>query len=86
MPKCVYCGKEYALHKGMTLVMNDGTVNHFCSSKCRKNMRMKRRKVKWISKKKAKTATEIKELYMSTTPDVKPLLTSAIVRCGEEDF
>lgn len=51
MPKCSYCGKEYALSKGLTLVMKDGTVIHFCSSKCRKNMQMKRRKVRWISKK-----------------------------------
>ncbi len=48
--KCVYCGKEYDMHKGLTLVMKDGTINHFCSAKCRKNKKMKRRKVRWISK------------------------------------
>ena len=52
MPKCVYCGKEYDVPRGLTLVKNDGTINHLCSSKCRKNMLMKRRKVRWISKKK----------------------------------
>ena len=52
MPKCVYCGEEYGVPRGLTLVMNDGTVNTLCSSKCRKNMKMKRRKVRWISKKK----------------------------------
>lgn len=52
MPKCVYCGKEYDIPRGVTIFLNDGTINHFCSSKCRKNMLMKRRKVKWISKKK----------------------------------
>jgi len=52
MPKCVYCGKDYDVPKGMTLFLNDGTVNTLCSSKCRKNMKMKRRKVRWISKKK----------------------------------
>jgi len=50
MPKCSYCGKEYDLHKGLTLVIKDGTVKHLCSSKCRKNMSMKRRKIRWISK------------------------------------
>jgi len=50
MPKCVYCGKDYDIHKGLTLVMKDGTINTLCSSKCRKNMLMKRRKVRWISK------------------------------------
>jgi ribosomal protein L24E len=48
MSKCVYCGKEYDVPRGLTLVMKDGTVNHLCSSKCRKNMLMKRRKVRWI--------------------------------------
>lgn len=51
MPKCVYCGKDYDLHKGLTLVLKDGSIKHLCSSKCRKNMLMKRRKVRWISKK-----------------------------------
>jgi large subunit ribosomal protein L24e len=53
MSKCVYCGKEYDVPKGLTLVMNDGSINHFCSSKCRKNMKMKRRKVRWVTKNKS---------------------------------
>ena len=52
MPKCVYCGKDYDVPRGITLVLNDGTIRYFCSPKCRKNMKMKRRKVRWISKKK----------------------------------
>ena len=43
MPKCVYCGKLYGVPRGLTLVMKDGTINYLCSSKCRKNMAMKRR-------------------------------------------
>jgi len=50
MPKCVYCQKQYEFPRGLTLVMKDGTVNHFCSSKCRKNMLMGRRKVRWLPK------------------------------------
>ncbi len=53
MPKCIYCGENYPIHKGVTLVKNDGTIQYLCSAKCRKNMEMKRRKVKWISKKKS---------------------------------
>lgn len=60
MPKCVYCKKMYDVHKGLTLIMKDGTVNHLCSSKCRKNMFMKRRKVRWISKLK-KDKSEVKK-------------------------
>jgi len=51
MPKCTYCGREYEIPRGLTLVMNDNTIKHLCSSKCRKNFKMKRRKVRWISKK-----------------------------------
>ena len=52
MPRCTYCSTDYPLEKGLTLVMKDGVVKHLCSSKCRKNMLMKRRKVRWISKEK----------------------------------
>ena len=52
MPICFYCKKEYDIHRGLTFILADGTIKHLCSSKCRKNMHMKRRKVRWISKKK----------------------------------
>ena len=48
MPKCVYCQKNYEFPRGLTLVMTNGEVNHLCSSKCRKNMLMGRRKVRWL--------------------------------------
>ncbi len=60
MPKCVYCGRTYDIPRGLTLVMKDGTINHLCSSKCRKNMQMKRRKVRWVSKLK-RSKKELKE-------------------------
>jgi len=52
MPKCSYCGKHYDTHEGLTYVLKDGTIHYLCSAKCRKNMLMKRRKVRWISKEK----------------------------------
>lgn len=52
MPKCVFCEKDYEISKGVTIVTNKGAINHLCSSKCRKNMAMNRRKVRWISNKK----------------------------------
>ena len=52
MPKCVFCGEQYESPRGTTIVTNDGTPNYFCSSKCRKNKSMKRRNVRWVSKKK----------------------------------
>ncbi|MBU2503439.1 MAG: 50S ribosomal protein L24 [Nanoarchaeota archaeon] len=51
MPKCVYCGTQYEFPRGLTIVQSDGTPHYLCSSKCRKNMKMKRRKVRWVSKK-----------------------------------
>lgn len=61
MPKCSFCKKDYDLHKGLSVAMNDGTVQHFCSSKCRKNKKLRRdnRKVKWV--KKQKKSKEIKK-------------------------
>jgi large subunit ribosomal protein L24e len=46
----VYCGREEPAYKGIHLITNDGTVQYFCSSKCRKNaLKLKRdkRKLKW---------------------------------------
>lgn len=59
MPKCVYCGKMYENPRGLTLVMTDGRVNYLCSSKCRKNMLMKRRKVRWVDKGKKAEAAKV---------------------------
>ena len=65
MPKCSYCGNQYELHKGSTLVLKDGTAKHLCSSKCRKNMLMKRRKVRWVSKTKKDKSKFLKENNIS---------------------
>ena len=50
MVKCVFCGREEKAFKGVHLIKNTGTINFFCSSKCRKNsLKLKRdkRKMKW---------------------------------------
>ena len=60
MPKCVYCGNTYEFPRGLTFITKDGSVKYLCSSKCRKNMAMKRRKVEWIRKAK-KTKEELKK-------------------------
>jgi large subunit ribosomal protein L24e len=61
MPACFFCKKNYVFPKGTTVVWKDGSVRHYCSSKCRKNSEMGRdnRKVKWI--KKNKKSEEVKE-------------------------
>ncbi len=50
MPKCSFCGRMYEFPRGLTIVQTDTNVKYLCSSKCRKNMLMKRRKVRWVSK------------------------------------
>lgn len=50
MTKCTFCGKETNPIKGVHIVKNDGSVDFFCSSKCRKNsVKLKRdkKKFKW---------------------------------------
>ncbi len=50
MPQCSFCGKEYNIPRGLTYVQTDGVIKYLCSSKCRKNFLMHRRKVRWIAK------------------------------------
>ena len=50
MTKCFFCGREESLHKGVHLIKNDGNVEFYCSSKCRKNsLKLKRdkKRLKW---------------------------------------
>ena len=50
MTKCSFCGKEEYAFKGIHLIKNDGTINYFCTSKCRVNaLKLKRdkRRIKW---------------------------------------
>jgi len=50
MTKCAFCGSEESSYKGVHLIKNDGSVNFFCCSKCRKNaLNLKRDKknIKW---------------------------------------
>jgi len=47
---CSFCGSEIEPGTGKIYVRKDGTIYHFCSSKCQKNMlKLKRtpRKIKW---------------------------------------
>lgn len=50
MVKCIFCGREEEPFRGIHLIRNDGSVDFFCSSKCRKNtLKLKRdkRRLKW---------------------------------------
>jgi len=52
MVKCVFCGREESPHRGLFIIKNDGSINYYCSSKCRKNaLKLKRDKknLKWTN-------------------------------------
>ncbi|MBT4136070.1 hypothetical protein HOD75_03985 [archaeon] len=54
MPVCSFCKKNYHEHKGVTVFAFDGKTHHFCSSKCRNNLALKRdpKKVNWVKREK----------------------------------
>jgi len=60
MPKCSFCKQLYGLPRGLTLILNDGRILYFCSSKCKRNHELKRdpKKVKWIKKRKQEEEKE----------------------------
>ncbi len=69
MPKCTYCSKMYDTHKGVTFVDNKGNINYFCSSKCQKSKKMKKRKVRWILKAKKKSKQEIQKEVLARSEE-----------------
>lgn len=51
---CSFCGGNILPGTGTLVVMNNGAMLWFCSSKCRKNhlhLRRNPQKVKWVTKK-----------------------------------
>jgi large subunit ribosomal protein L24e len=51
--KCVFCGKPQQPGIGTILAYNDGRVVYFCSSKCRRNYKLRRdpKRIKWARQK-----------------------------------
>jgi large subunit ribosomal protein L24e len=64
MTKCVFCGREEPPYKGVHLITNDGSMNFYCSSKCRRNalnLKRDKKRLKWTEAYrivKAKTAAK----------------------------
>lgn len=52
MPTCSFCRKIFKEPRGLTVFTFDGKAIHFCSSKCRRNMKLKRdpKKTNWVIK------------------------------------
>lgn len=49
MVKCIFCGKVFDTQSGGVTIFDaiTGAARSYCSSKCRKNALMNRRKKKW---------------------------------------
>ena len=62
--KCVFCGNEIGPGTGKMLVDHSGTVSFFCSSKCEKNVFLKRssRKIKWTQAYRKEKAIRVQHL------------------------
>ncbi len=62
MPICSFCKKHYDFPRGLTIFTFDGKAVHFCSSKCKRNMDLKRdsKKVNWVKREKKVKKTELK--------------------------
>lgn len=53
MAICSFCGKEIPRGTGKLFALRDGTVFHYCSSKCENNqqkLKRKPQKTKWVKK------------------------------------
>ena len=62
MPTCSFCKKHYDEPRGLTVFTFDGRAINYCSSKCKRNMALKRdpKKVNWVKREKKKKLKEIK--------------------------
>ena len=62
MPTCSFCKKHYKEPRGLTVFTFDGRSVHFCSSKCKRNLDLKRdpKKVNWIKREKKGMAAKLK--------------------------
>ncbi len=75
MVKCVFCGHEEPIFKGLHLIQSDGSISYYCSSKCRKNaLKLKRdkRRLKWTSAYREERQKALKKLEAQLIVEQKP--------------
>ena len=79
MVKCAFCGCDESPMRGIHLITNEGTIQYFCSSKCRKcalKLRRDKRKLKWteayrLARAKLVLKEEAKKAAMSEKPSIQ---------------
>jgi large subunit ribosomal protein L24e len=71
--KCVFCGNDIDPGTGKMVVDPSGTVSFYCSSKCEKNIGLKRRarKVKWTAEYRKEKAIRVQHLKDSAPKKVE---------------
>ncbi|MGC8584670.1 MAG: 50S ribosomal protein L24e [Thermoplasmata archaeon] len=68
---CSFCGKEIEPGTGKIYIKRDGTILHFCSSKCEKNMLKLRRVPKYVTWTKAYAEEKKMRIHMVNANDRK---------------
>lgn len=74
MPTCSFCKKNYEFPRGLTLFTIDGKTVYFCSSKCKRNLALKRdpKKTNWVKRvKKLKGKIEVEKEIEEKQVEVK---------------
>jgi len=74
MPTCSFCKKNYEFPRGLTVFLFDGKSLHFCSSKCRRNLNLKRdpKKVNWVKReKKVKSIAKLVKKVIKAPEKIK---------------
>jgi len=64
MPTCSFCKKNFEAPRGLTVFTFEGKTIYFCSTKCRRNMNLKRdpKKVNWVKREKVKKSEKVVEV------------------------
>lgn len=58
--KCSFCGNEIRRGTGILFIKNDGTQHPFCSSKCQRNLRIRKpSNVKWTEEFRKRKAAKV---------------------------
>jgi len=85
MPRCSFC-KKYKHPRGLTLVLNDGNLLYFCSSKCQRNHGLKRdpKKTNWVKREKKGKVTEEEGTKPISKPKETPKVEEKVEEKSEE--
>jgi len=72
MPTCSFCKKNFEAPRGLTVFTFEGKTIHFCSTKCRRNMDLKRdpKKVNWVKRVKKEKGGNVEKIEIKKSEKV----------------